>query len=127
MSQASIESQVAMIKKRLDVADFQDPAKVEKFVARFAAMYDVDNGSANVSSPALTILGGGSTTVGTDTGLLAEPAAPGPISRRYSTTTVSRIEGWMPQKASKVPRVGKRIVTASCGSWAPELKSKRGS
>ena len=45
----------------------------------------------------------------------------------YFTSTDSRIEGWMPQKASKVPGPGKRIVTVSCGSCAPELKSKRGS
>ena len=30
----------------------------------------------------------------------------------------------MPQKASKVPGPGKRMVTVSRGSWAPELKSK---
>jgi Protein of unknown function (DUF1217) len=70
MAQASIDLQSAMIKKRLDVADLKDPKKVEKFLARFAAMYDVDNNPATASSAALTVLGGETTTVGTDLGLL---------------------------------------------------------
>jgi hypothetical protein len=70
-SQATIDTQVAAIKKRLDVADFQDPKKVDKFLARFAALYDVDNNTATVSSPALSILGGDTADVGTDVGLLA--------------------------------------------------------
>ena len=39
----------------------------------------------------------------------------------YSTTTVSRMDGWMAQKAANVPGPGKRILTVSRGSWAPEL------
>ena len=72
MSQASIDAQAAMIKKRLDVADLQDPKKVDKLLARFAAMYDVNNNPATASSAALVVLGGDTTTtVGTDIGLLA--------------------------------------------------------
>jgi Protein of unknown function (DUF1217) len=70
MSQASIDLQSAMIKKRLDVADLKDPKKVDKFLAQFAAMYDVANNPATASSGALAILDGGTTTVGTDLGLL---------------------------------------------------------
>ena len=40
VAQASLDTQEAMIKKGIDVADFQDPKKVEKFLARFAAMYE---------------------------------------------------------------------------------------
>lgn len=71
ISQASIDAQAAMIKKRLDVADFQDPKKVDKFLARFASMYDVDNNTATASSPALAVLGVNTTDLGTDVGLLA--------------------------------------------------------
>jgi hypothetical protein len=71
VSQADIDVQAAMIKKRLDVADFQDPKKVNKFLARFAATYDVDNNSAIASSPALAVLGVNTTDLGTDVGLLA--------------------------------------------------------
>jgi hypothetical protein len=70
VSQASIDLQAAMIKKRLDVADLKDPKKVEKFLARFAALYDVDHNPATASSAALAVLGGETTTVGTDLGLL---------------------------------------------------------
>lgn len=57
MSQADLDLQAKMITKRLDVADFQDPKKVDKFLARFAAMYDVANAATPGSSPALTLLG----------------------------------------------------------------------
>ncbi len=70
MSQAKIDTQIAMINKRLNIADLKDPQKVDKFVARFAAMYDVGNNSAVASSPALVVLGGGGGTFGTDAGLL---------------------------------------------------------
>jgi hypothetical protein len=60
-----------MIKKRVDVADFQDPKKVDKFLARFASMYDVDNNTATTSSPALAVLGVNTTDLGTYVGLLA--------------------------------------------------------
>ena len=78
MAQASIDLQSAMITKRLNVADLQDPKKVDKLLAQFAAMYDADNNPATATSPALAVLGvvsGGedtaTTTVGTDLGLLA--------------------------------------------------------
>lgn len=73
VAQASLDTQEAMIKKGIDVADFQDPKKVEKFLARFAAMYDAGNNAATASSPALAVLGLGddTTTAGTDQGLLA--------------------------------------------------------
>ena len=46
MSQADIEVQAAIITKRLDLADFKDPAKLEKFLTRFAAIYDLNNGGS---------------------------------------------------------------------------------
>jgi Protein of unknown function (DUF1217) len=71
MSQAEIETQAAIITRRLDIADFQDPQKVEKFLSRFSALYDLANGTSSTSSPASIILGGGTASLGTDTGLLA--------------------------------------------------------
>ena len=71
MSQAEIETQEAMIEKRLDVKDFQDPAKLEKFLARFSALYDIDNSGIPAASPGAIILGAGSTSVGSNVGLLA--------------------------------------------------------
>jgi Protein of unknown function (DUF1217) len=71
MAQADIDLQSAMISNRLDVTDLQDPKKVDKLLAQFAAMYDIDNNPATASSPALAVLGGDTTTtVGTDLGLL---------------------------------------------------------
>jgi hypothetical protein len=72
MAQADIDLQSAMITRRLDVADLQDPKKVDKLLAQFAAMYDVNNNPATTTSPALAVLEGDTTTtVGTDLGLLA--------------------------------------------------------
>jgi hypothetical protein len=70
MSQADIDLQAAVINKRLDLADLKEPKKVEKFLARFAAMYDIGNGVPAASSPALAVLGG-TTSFATDVSLLS--------------------------------------------------------
>jgi hypothetical protein len=69
MSLLDIEAQQAMIEKRLDVADLQDPAKLEKFLARFSALYDIENGGNSAVSPAI-LLGGGGASIGTNLSLL---------------------------------------------------------
>ena len=69
MSQADIEVQAANITKRLDIADFKDPAKLEKFLTRFAAMYDVNNGGFSTLSAASVLLTG-QQGIGTNLGLL---------------------------------------------------------
>ncbi len=56
IAQAEVDTQAKAISKRLDVADFKDPAKVEKFLARFTALYDVNNQQTS-SSPASILLG----------------------------------------------------------------------
>jgi hypothetical protein len=56
MSQADIDRQASMITKKIDIADFQDPKKVEKFLARFSALYDLKN-SSGASSIALALFG----------------------------------------------------------------------
>ena len=58
-SKADITKQAAMIDKKLKIADLKDPAKLDKFIARFAAFYDLANGQnaeAAGSSMALSIL-----------------------------------------------------------------------
>lgn len=58
MASMDIEKQAALLDRRLDTADFADPAKLDKFIGRFAALYDLsaDTGS---SSPILQLFGGG--------------------------------------------------------------------
>ena len=38
-----IDKQAAMVKKRLDVADLKDPAKLKKIITHFTALWDVQN------------------------------------------------------------------------------------
>ena len=51
-----IDKQAALIAKRLDVADLQDPEKLQEFLTRFASLWDVDNPPSTVSSPALALI-----------------------------------------------------------------------
>ncbi|KQT66097.1 MULTISPECIES: DUF1217 domain-containing protein [unclassified Aureimonas] len=52
LSQVSIEAQVKAIEKKLKVADLQDKGKLDRFVARFAALYDLKNNSG-ANSPVM--------------------------------------------------------------------------
>jgi len=54
-AKASIDIQARNIEKGLKLADLQDPAKVAKFVARFAALYDM-TGEAEKSSEAPSLM-----------------------------------------------------------------------
>ncbi|OLP58704.1 hypothetical protein BJF93_17945 [Xaviernesmea oryzae] len=67
MQQADVDVQKAYIDKVLKVQDLHDPAKLEKFLTRFAALYDSTNNTD--VSPAVTLLGssGGSTGISADT------------------------------------------------------------
>ncbi len=55
---ANVDVLAKSIEKRLDLADLKDPAKVNKLVARFAALYDMQNG-VNSQSLVLQLFGGG--------------------------------------------------------------------
>lgn len=56
VAQADIEKQAKMLEKRLDFEDFKDPAKVDKFIARFTSMWEIKNGGAsNQVSPAVLL------------------------------------------------------------------------
>ncbi|MBA2125460.1 hypothetical protein DLM45_04375 [Hyphomicrobium methylovorum] len=53
MSNADIDLQANMITKKLKIADLQDPKKLEAFISRFAALYDLNNSPA--ATPSLMI------------------------------------------------------------------------
>lgn len=58
MSQADITTQAAMITKKLNMADLQDPTKLNKLIAQFSALYDVNNSDPNQTSPVVQLLQG---------------------------------------------------------------------
>lgn len=68
-----LDKQVAMYEKRLDVADFKDPKKLEAFIARFTTMYEMQNGAASsaAASAATAPFISGVTTIGISTDVLA--------------------------------------------------------
>lgn len=47
-----IDTQAKLISSKLNVADFQDPKKLQSFIKRFAAMYDINNSSSASSGGA---------------------------------------------------------------------------
>jgi hypothetical protein len=53
---ADIDRQVKLFEQKLDIEDFKDPEKLQKFMQRFTALWDVTNGPQIPQSPALTIL-----------------------------------------------------------------------
>jgi len=55
--QADIDVLAKMISSRIDLADFKDPAKVDKFLGRFAALYDIQNPQQSSPSIASILLG----------------------------------------------------------------------
>ena len=60
MAAASIEKQAAAIEKRIELEDFQDPAKVDKFLTRFTAMWDATE--ETTSNPVLALFDVGSSS-----------------------------------------------------------------
>lgn len=65
VAQGNIDALAASIEDRLDIAEFSDPEKIEKFVQRFSALYDLENGAA--ASPVLTLFSGqGASGLGAD-------------------------------------------------------------
>lgn len=55
VAQADVDTQAKMLEKRLNLEDFKDPEKVEKFLARFAALYDVENTDTSSSVPSILL------------------------------------------------------------------------
>jgi hypothetical protein len=55
-SAMDIDKQAEMIGKRIDVADFKDAKKLDKFIARFTSMWELSNGSGASTAGAGTLL-----------------------------------------------------------------------
>jgi hypothetical protein len=47
-----IDQQVALLKNKVNLADFKDPKKLQAFITRFTALYDYNNGGASGTSSA---------------------------------------------------------------------------
>ena len=63
-SNLDVDQQARVIEKNLNLADMQDPAKLERLLQRYTAMYDTQNSVA--SSSAATILSGGGGSISAD-------------------------------------------------------------
>ena len=72
---SNIDTQAALIEKKVNFADFQDPAKVQKLMQKFAVLWDVNNGDiGGTQSAALTLLqssgSGSGSIIGIDPSLI---------------------------------------------------------
>ena len=65
ISSMDIEKQAALIEKNLDLKELQDPDKLEKFISRFTAMYDLQNDTT--SNPTLSLFTSSSSSISADT------------------------------------------------------------
>jgi hypothetical protein len=72
MSLMDVDRQASMLKAKVNVADFQDPVKLDKFIQRFSAMYDINNASSSSSSTAPNAMLKTSFTVGISSSLLSQ-------------------------------------------------------
>jgi hypothetical protein len=50
-----IDRQAALIEDRLDIADLQDPERVEEILTRFTSLWDLGNPASGATSPALAL------------------------------------------------------------------------
>jgi len=65
-----IDKQAAFISERIDFEDFKDPVKLDKFLQRFTALYDLQNGGPSAASIPSMLIGGGA-SFGLDQNLLS--------------------------------------------------------
>lgn len=56
-SKADLDAQVRNLKKHIKIEDLQDPAKVEKLIQRFSAMWDMNNPTQATMNPILNLFG----------------------------------------------------------------------
>ena len=60
MSQLDIDRQAAILEARVDFTEFQDAGALDKFISRFAALYDMNNpGTGGGADPILALFGSG--------------------------------------------------------------------
>jgi Protein of unknown function (DUF1217). len=69
-SAADVEVQAKMISAKINFEDFKDPEKLDKFLQRYAAVYDSVNTPLTVSAPVLTLFGNSGQTAGMGVDLL---------------------------------------------------------
>ncbi|KQT82458.1 DUF1217 domain-containing protein [Aurantimonas sp. Leaf443] len=58
-SSLDIDKQTRILDDKLKIEDFKNPKALDKFITRFAALYDIAN-TSGASSPILSLFGGGS-------------------------------------------------------------------
>jgi len=63
-SNMDVDQQARIIGENMELSDLQDPAKLERFLQRYSAMYDTEN--ASFDNPAISILSGGSASISAD-------------------------------------------------------------
>jgi hypothetical protein len=67
-AQGNIDSQAAMITKRLDIASLKEPEGLQRFMRRFTSLWDAQNNAT--SAPVLTLFSGASASSGMNVDLL---------------------------------------------------------
>jgi len=70
MGLMDIDKQVKILQSKFDITDFQDPKKLEAFIGRFTAMYDLQNPDATSSQSSVSALFGGSSEFNVSTDLM---------------------------------------------------------
>ncbi len=66
-SNLDIDRQAKLVEEKLDLADLKDPAKLNKLLTRFTAMYEMKNPTTTSSIPSLL---GGTSTIGISASIL---------------------------------------------------------
>ncbi|MGI6851739.1 DUF1217 domain-containing protein [Mesorhizobium sp. 1B3] len=56
IASADIDRQAKMLEDRIDFTDFQDPAKLEKFMARFTALWEIKNPTSTALSSVASLI-----------------------------------------------------------------------
>jgi len=69
-SNSSIDAQISLINQKMNVKDLQDPAKLTKFLQRFAVAYDAAHGTPGISGASVMLAGGGGGGIGLNSDLL---------------------------------------------------------
>ncbi|MBG1233205.1 DUF1217 domain-containing protein [Aestuariivirga litoralis] len=64
MSNIDIDQQAKFISAKFNLDDMKDPKKLDNFVKRYLAVYDMTNNTSAASNPAVSILSGDTTATG---------------------------------------------------------------
>lgn len=68
-ARADIDKQVKFFESKMDIADFADPKKLDKFMTRFTSMYELQNPTATATT-SVSVLFAQPTTIGVSTDLM---------------------------------------------------------